>query len=139
MLSFIVRVVMIVVGLLAMADAFLPLSTEQAQVARKTLHFSLNPPSIPLNPARIYFEGGSIGSCSFGYAAYGRLAAGDRVTVERTRLLKSCLSVSRDGEVIESSRFWKPFSFLFGLLVVVVAIFGRSSDSSVSPDWSVEI
>lgn len=125
MVTLLFRLAMIILGIVVVAEAFLPLSTARDQVERKTLTFDLQSPSVPWNPATIYFAGGNAGSCRFGLATYARVAAGDQVSIERTRLTKSCVSISRDGEVIEGSRYWKLGCILFGLTILAVAMFGQ--------------
>ncbi|WP_255991633.1 hypothetical protein [Chitinolyticbacter albus] len=69
----------------------------------------------------LHFTGGRLSSCSVGYSAYGRVEDGETVSIRSTRLLKTCIRVSKGDEVIHENKFWRIFGFFFGCLLIGVA------------------
>lgn len=128
MVAFFVRAVLTLLGVLLLADAFQPVQIEEAQVTRKTVTFNLEALNIP--GARIYLEGVTRRPCHFDLFTYARLEVGDTVSVSRSGLTGTCVGISRGNEVIESPKLWKPLLFLFGAIVLYIAIFGRINISS---------
>ena len=49
---------------------------------------------------RLHFVGGRVESCNVGWSAYNALADGDEVSVDTSRVFKSCAAIRRGADVI---------------------------------------
>lgn len=70
----------------------------------------------------VHLVGGSLSSCDVGYRTYTSLKDGDSVEVQSSHLFKKCISVTRDGEVIETSRYWRLFELIGAMFLIAAAI-----------------
>ena len=125
MWSILVRVVIVMVGLLIVSDVARPLSTETLTIGRKTLRFDMDWPVLRDISAKLYFSDGTLESCQVGFRAFSRLEVGDVVTITSTHTLRSCVGITRDGDVIASGRFWRWTTGAFGALFVLLGLFGK--------------
>lgn len=125
MLSMLIRAATVVFGLLIVSDIARPLSTEEVTIERKTLEFQLDWPLLSDIAAQAYFGDGTKRSCYINLRTYARLNKGDVVQLTFTHTLRSCVSITRDGEVIEAGRFWKWTTGLAGGLLILMGVFGN--------------
>ena len=125
MWSMLVRVVIVVVGLVIVSDIARPLSTQTLTIGRKTLRFDTDWPVLRDVSAKLYFSDGTLESCQVGFQAFSRLEVGDVVTVTSTHTLRSCVGITRDGDVIDSGRFWRWTTGALGALIVLLGLFGK--------------
>ena len=122
MLTMIVRLLAFVAAAALTADALLPMRAEFVRVERherrehtSTHHFRTRTRTTYI----VHFSGGSVGSCDVGSSAYDTLKDGDDVTVDTTRVLRSCDHITRDGSiVVRSIDRW--LSLLFAALALAV-------------------
>lgn len=128
MLSMLFRAGIVVFGLVMISDIARPLSTEEVTVSRKTLEFELDWPLINNIAAQAYFGDGTVRSCHISLRAFSKLNKGDVVTLTVTKALRSCVSITRDGEVIESGRFWKLTTALMGGILILLGLFGEMKE-----------
>jgi hypothetical protein len=122
------RVVVVVFGLLIVADIGRPLTTEEVTVSRKTLELRLDWPVLREISATVYFGEGTKRSCTIDLPTYLKLNKGDVVTVSVTHTLRSCVSITRGDEVIDSGRFWKWTTGLGGVVVILLGLFIKPSN-----------
>jgi hypothetical protein len=72
---------------------------------------------------RLQFAGGRVQSCEVGWSAFNALSDGDEVTMDTSRVFKSCDGIRRGDEVIARSRFRKWF-LLIPMLILLAGVFG---------------
>jgi hypothetical protein len=72
---------------------------------------------------RLYFAGGRVESCAVGWTAFNALADGDEVSVDTSRVFKSCDGIRRGDEVVVRTQAHKWF-LLIPIAILLAAAFG---------------
>ncbi|MFL6695789.1 MAG: hypothetical protein ACJ8GJ_01400 [Vitreoscilla sp.] len=72
---------------------------------------------------RLHFAGGRAESCAVGWSAFNALADGDEVTLDTSRVFRSCDGIRRGDEVIEQAHLHK-WLLLLPMLILLAAAFG---------------
>jgi hypothetical protein len=72
---------------------------------------------------RIHFIGGRVESCGVGLAAYNALSDGDDVTVDTSRVFKTCDGIRRGDEVLARANMHK-WLLLLPIAILLAAAFG---------------
>jgi hypothetical protein len=72
---------------------------------------------------RLHFIGGRVESCAVGWPAFNALADGDEVTVDTSRVFKSCDGIRRGDEVVAEAHLRRWF-LLVPMLILLAAAFG---------------
>ena len=72
---------------------------------------------------RLEFVGGRVDSCTVGWSAFNALNDGDVVSVDTSRVFKSCDGIRRGDEVITQSR-WRRWFLLVPMLILLAGVFG---------------
>ena len=121
MLKFLFRCVLFCLGLALAVDAGLPMRTHWLHVDRHTSSTQANTRSSDTSYT-LHLVGGNLSSCDVGYATYSALKDGDGVVVQSSKLFKRCISIAREGEILESSKYWRWVELLGGLLLMATAI-----------------
>ena len=119
------RFVCLIVGIVLLLDIFLPTRIEPLKVDLHSINVYNAQNNRPINAIadiefRLHFDGGRLSSCSVGYAAYSRLRDGDSVNIQETKILKRCIGISKDGQIIQSNKYWRLLEMLFGFLLIAV-------------------
>lgn len=122
----VIRAAVVIFGIIIISEIAQPLSIEEMTVRRTTLRYQVDWPVIKDYAAKAYFSSGSIDSCQIGLRAYSKLKEQDRVRVALSHTLRRCITIHRNGEAIESGKFWKLISALLGALVICAGLFGKS-------------
>ena len=123
MLSWLIRLVLLVGAMACLTDAMLPLATQQSQIVghARTITATTNnrAPVQRSTDYKLGLTGGPINSCSVDSAAYEVLHDGDTVTVKTSRLFKSCVKVEHEDDQVYGSKYWRLFRFLFAAVLIV--------------------
>ena len=131
MLSLLIRFAMFVFGLLLLLDAGLPGVTQQMHVDGHTLRETITRSGTMVTNRttsfRVKLLDGRVDACDVGEAAYDVLHTGDAVTVKTSRVLRNCVSLARDDEVLYTSKYWKLFEILFGIILIAITVSGAGS------------
>ncbi len=72
---------------------------------------------------RLHFVGGRVESCDVGWSAYNALADGDEVSVDTSRVFKSCAAIRRGADVISPPNPHK-WIVLLPIALLLAAAFG---------------
>lgn len=72
---------------------------------------------------RVYFVGGRVPSCEVGWTAFNALADGDEVSVDTSRVFKSCDGIRHGDDVIAKANLRKWF-LLLPMTILLAAAFG---------------
>jgi len=72
---------------------------------------------------RLHFAGGRVASCDVGWTTFHALADGDDVTVDGSRVFKSCHGIRRGSEVLMSPRATRWLTLL-PIAMLLAAAFG---------------
>ena len=72
---------------------------------------------------RLHFAGGRVESCEVGWSVFNALNDGDEVSVDTSRVFKSCDGIRRGDEAISQSHARKWF-VLVPMLILLAAAFG---------------
>jgi hypothetical protein len=131
MVRLLIRCAFFLFGLVLLVDTGLPMRVETLQVDRHSSRVDNDRRTASPNADTSYtlhLIGGHVASCSVGYGAYSRLADGDAITVHATRLLRNCVRLEREQEVIEAQTHWKWFTGAAGLVMLAVAVGWLRSD-----------
>ena len=88
---------------------------------------------------RLQFVGGRVDSCAVGWTAFNALADGDEVTLDTSRVFKSCDRIRRGDEVIAEAHL-RRWLVLLPIGVLLAAAFGwiqfeRRADDDVRGWW----
>jgi hypothetical protein len=136
MLMALLRIAVLVGGIAFLLDAFLPTRVESLKVDLHTSRIIYNHHhQIWMNnhigdtKYTLDFVGGRMSSCEVGYAAYSKLHDGDAVEIQETRILKKCIIISKDGEVIESNKFLKYIEILIGCVLIAFGMGWLKADN----------
>jgi len=96
--------------------------THQLHVDRHTSSTQINARQSSDTNYTVHLVGGNLSSCDVGYATYTALKDGDSVIIRSSNLFKKCISIDRDGELIESNKYWRWFELAGALLLIATAI-----------------
>ena len=115
----ITRLAALLIAILLAIDAFSGARTETLRVDRHE--------QIPRwhreDGYRLHFAGGRAESCAVGWPAFNALADGDEVTLDTSRVFKTCDGIRRGDEVIARAQLHKWF-MLLPMLILLAAAFG---------------
>jgi len=126
MIKLLLRVAMFVLGLCSLLDGGLPTVTESLEVDGHTSWTKRATTSNATDTSyTLQLAGGRVASCSIGYSAYSALKDGASVDVTTSRLLRSCLKITQNGEDIYGNRYWRWLTVIGGLFAMGCAIFGN--------------
>ena len=120
MLTFLTRFAFLLLGLLALIEAWLPLRHDQVRIDRHTSNETTRTVRSDTN-YKLQLIGGRVSSCSVGFNTYSSLKDGDQVEIDTTRFLKNCARIAKGDEVLESGKHWRAVETIFGLLALAVA------------------
>ena len=115
----ITRLAALLIAILLAIDAFSGERTETLRVDRHTHTTSWHHD----DSYRLHFVGGRVESCEVGWTAFNALNDGDEVSVDTSRVFKSCDGIRRGDETISQSRARKWF-VLVPMLVLLAAALG---------------
>ena len=117
----ITRLAALLVALLLAIDAYSGERTETLRVDRHTLAQA----SRWRRDAsyRLHFVGGRVESCEVGWTAFNALNDGDEVSVDTSRVFKSCDAIRRGDETISESHLRK-WVVLLPIAILLAAAFG---------------
>ncbi len=140
MLKLLLRCAMFLLGLTCLVEASLPTRAETLRVDRHTSHQERSTTGNPGSrhwdtKYELHLLGGVVSSCSVGLSAYKRVNDGDTIDVRATRVFRHCVHLTHNGDVLQDSKYWRVFGFVFGLLAIGAGIGWLKSDD----DGSVRI
>jgi hypothetical protein len=115
----ITRLAMFIVAVLLAVDAF---SAERIETLRVDRHVRVARWHHD-DDYQLHFVGGRVDSCSVGWSAFNALDDGDIVSVDTSRVFKSCDGIRRGEEVITRARLRK-WLLLVPMLILLAAAFG---------------
>ncbi len=113
------RLAALLIALLLAIDAF---SAERTETLRVDRHIRLARWHQG-DDYRVYFAGGRVESCEVGWTAFNALADGDLVSVDTSRVFKSCDGIRRGDEAISGGRAHR-WLLLVPMVVLLAAAFG---------------
>ena len=132
----ITRLAMFIVAVLLAVDAF---SAERSESLRVDRHVRVSRWHQG-DDYRLDFVGGRVESCTVGWSAFSALDDGDVVSVETSRVFKSCDGIRRGDEVISRARSHK-WLLLVPIAILLAAAFGwiqfdrRNDDDDRRGGW----
>jgi len=115
----ITRLAMFIVAVLLAVDAF---SAERNESLRVDRHVRISRWHRG-DDYRLDFVGGRVESCTVGWSAFNALNDGDVVSVDTSRVFKSCDGIRRGDEVISRASVHKWF-LLIPIAMLLAAAFG---------------
>ena len=115
----ITRLAMFIIAVLLAVDAF---SAERNESLRVDRHVRV-PRWHRTDDYRLDFAGGHVESCTVGWSAFNALNDGDVVSVDTSRVFKSCGGIRRGDEVISQARLHQWF-LLIPIAFLLAAAFG---------------
>jgi hypothetical protein len=115
----ITRLAALLIAVLLAIDAFSGERTETLRVDRHTRTAGWRHD----DSYRLHFAGGRMESCEVGWSAFNALGDGDEVSVDTSRVFRSCDGIRRGGEAISESPVRKWF-LLLPMLILLAAAFG---------------
>ncbi|MDE2420981.1 MAG: hypothetical protein KGO49_07370 [Gammaproteobacteria bacterium] len=123
MLNTLLRLAFLIGGMVLLLDTFFPTKIESLKIDLHSTHVyntqnNRTGNNIGDTEYTLHFVGGRLSSCTVGYAAYSGLRDGDAVDVQETKILKRCIAISKDGQVIQSNKYWRLLEMLFGFLLI---------------------
>jgi hypothetical protein len=113
------RLAALLVAILLAIDAYSGERTEVLRVDRHTRSTGWHHD----DRYRLHFVGGRVESCEVGWSAFNALDDGDEVTVDTSRVFKSCDAIRRGGETITESHL-RRWIVLLPMAILVAAAFG---------------
>ena len=116
----ITRLAALLIAVLLAIDAFSGERTESLRIDRHTRTTNWRHD----DSYRLHFVGGRVESCEVGWSAFSALADGDEVSVDTSRVFKSCDGIRRGDEVIARPNVHKWF-MLIPIAILLAAAFGR--------------
>ncbi|MCK9685911.1 hypothetical protein [Scleromatobacter humisilvae] len=117
----ITRLAALLVAILLAIDAFSGERTETLRVDRHTLTHGSSWRHD--DTYRLHFIGGRVESCEVGWSAFNALADGDEVSVDTSRVFKSCDGIRRGDEAVARPNARKWF-MLIPIAILLAAAFG---------------
>lgn len=129
------RFACLILGIVLLLDIFLPTRIEPLKVDLHSTNIYNAQNNRTINVIadtefRLHFVGGRLSSCTVGYAAYSGLRDGDSVDVQETKILKRCIGISKDGQIIQSNKYWRLLEMLFGFLFLAIGLGWLKSDDN---------
>ena len=115
----ITRLAALLIAILLAIDAFSGERTESLRVDRHTRSTGWRHD----DDYRLHFVGGRVESCQVGWSAFSALVDGDEVSVDTSRVFKSCDGIRRGDEVIAKATLHRWF-LLLPMAVLLAAAFG---------------
>jgi hypothetical protein len=115
----ITRLAALLIALLLAIDAF---SAQRNETLRVDRHVRLSHWHHG-DDYRLEFVGGRVDSCTVGWSAFNALDDGDVVTVNTSRVFKSCEGIRR-GEVVISQAHQRKWLLLVPMAILLAAAFG---------------
>ena len=115
----ITRLAALLIALLLAIDAFSAGRTETLRVDRHTRLARWHQG----DDYRVHFVGGRVESCEVGWTVFSALADGDLVSVDTSRVFKSCDGIRRGDEVISGGRAHR-WLLLVPMAALLAAAFG---------------
>ncbi len=127
---------MFIIAVLLAVDAF---GAERNESLRIDRHSRAGSNWRHTDDYRLHFVGGLIDSCDVGWSAWNALQDGDEVSVDTSRVFKSCDGIRRGDEVIAQPRLHRGF-VLIPIALLLAAAFGwirfnRRLDEDRSGGW----
>ena len=113
------RLAALLVAILLAIDAYSGERTEALRVDRHTRTAGLRHD----DTYRLHFVGGRVESCEVGWSAFNALSDGDEVSVDTSRVFKSCDGIRRGDDVISGGRAHR-WLLLVPMAVLLAAAFG---------------
>lgn len=110
-----VRIGFLIFGVLMLLDIILPRATHSASI---TSHTTSSARRGHGTNYKLHFNSVRNSNCTVDQASYTKLKDGDEVVLQDTRLLRRCVKIERNGELVYNFAYW----FLFGLLIGIVSI-----------------
>ncbi len=117
----IIRLAALLIAILLAIDAYSGERTETLRVDRHTLTHGSSWRHD--DSYRLHFVGGRVESCEVGWSAFSALADGDEVSVDTSRVFKSCDGIRLGDEVIARPNVHKWF-MLIPIAILLAAAFG---------------
>ena len=132
----ITRLAALLIAILLAIDAFAGGRSETLRIERHSRLFHWHRG----DDYRLYFSGGRIDSCKVGRPAFDALIDGDVVSVDSSRVFKSCDAIRRGDEVVAQSplRKWLlvlPMVFLLAAALGWIQFEGRVGAERRERDW----
>src|SRR4051812_46797040 len=103
MIDAIVRIGLVIFSILMLSDVLLPKATLYTKIASHTVSSSMRGRG---DSYKLHLDSAINGSCTVGRTAFETLKDGDEVVVENTRLLKRCIKIERNGNLVYSFNDW---------------------------------
>ena len=113
------RLAALLIAFLLAIDAFSAERTETLRIAghERTAHWTRD------DAYRLHFVGGRVESCAVGEPAFRALADGDEVSVDTSRIFRSCDGIRRGEEVIARPDLHQ-WLLLIPIAILLAAAFG---------------
>ena len=132
----ITRLAALLIAILLAIDAFAGGRSETLRVERHSRLFHWHHG----DDYRLHFSGGRVDSCKVGRPAFDALVDGDVVSVDTSRVFKSCDAIRHGDEVIAQSllRKWLlvlPMAFLLAAALGWIRFEGRLGADRRERDW----
>ena len=132
----ITRLAALLIAILLAIDAFAGGRSETLRVERHSRLFHWHHG----DDYRLHFSGGRVDSCKVGRPAFDALVDGDVVSVDTSRVFKSCDAIRHGDEVITQSllRKWLlvlPMAFLLAAALGWIRFEGRLGADRRERDW----
>jgi hypothetical protein len=130
------RLAALLIAILLAIDAFAGGRSETLRIERHSRSFHWHHG----DDYRLHFNGGRVESCKVGRPAFDLLSDGDLVSVDSSRVFKSCDSLRRGDEVLTQSplRKWLlvlPMAFLLAAALGWIQFEGRIGGVRRERDW----
>jgi len=116
----ITRLAMFIVAVLLALDAF---GSERNENLRVDRHSRSHSQWQRADDYHLLFVGGRVDSCDVGWSAWNTLQDGDEVSVDTSRVFKSCDGIRRGDQVISQAHLHKWF-LLIPIALLLAAAFG---------------
>lgn len=132
----ITRLAALLIAILLAIDAFTGGRSETLRVERHSRLFHWHHG----DDYRLHFSGGRVDSCKVGRPAFDALVDGDLVSVDTSRVFKSCDAIRRGDEVVAQSPLHKwllvlPMAFLLAAALGWIRFEGRVGADRRERDW----
>ena len=130
------RLAALLIAILLAIDAFASERSEMLRVERHSRVFHWHHG----DDYRVHFSGGRVDSCKVGRPAFDALVDGDVVSVDSSRVFKSCDAIRRGDEVVTQSplRKWLlvlPMVFLLAAALGWIQFEARPGAGRRGRDW----
>ncbi len=124
------RLAALLIAILLAIDAFSAERTETLRVDRheRVSHWHRG------DDYRLQFIGGRVASCEVGWSAFNALADGDEVSVDTSRVFKSCDGIRRGDETITRPNLHKWFMLIPMAILLAAALGWIQFERSVDDD-----